>query len=99
LLSPAADEITEAAWWFDAQCAGLGSEFWQTIDATIAQISANPRRFGKSEFASDDLELRFAIVRRFNYVVHFLVDVDDVQVVAVAHAARRPGYWLSRCRE
>jgi hypothetical protein len=43
--------------------------------------------------------LRFAIVRRFNYVVHFLVEVDEVQVVAVAHAARRPGYWLSRCRE
>jgi hypothetical protein len=55
-------------------------------------------RFAKSEFATTDVDLRFAIVHRFKYVVHFLLDVDEVQVVAVSHAAREPGYWLGRTK-
>jgi hypothetical protein len=98
VLSPAIEEIADAALWYDAQRAGLGSEFWRAVDDALAKIEQNPRRFGKSEFATDQMDLRFAIVRRFKYVVHFAVDVDEVQVAAVAHPARRPGYWLQRCR-
>ena len=98
VLSPAIEEIADAAQWYDDQRAGLGSEFWRAVDDTLAMIERNPHRFGKSEFATDDMDLRFAIVRRFKYVVHFAIAVDEVQIAAVAHPARRPGYWLQRCR-
>jgi hypothetical protein len=99
VLSPALQEITQAALWFDAQRVGLGDEFWQSVDAKLLQIGQNPLRFAKSEFATPHVDLRCVVMRRFNYVIHFLVEVDEVQVVAVAHGARRPGYWLRRVKK
>jgi hypothetical protein len=84
--------------WFESQSAGLGGEFWQLVDEMLTEIEANPLRFGKSEFATSEIDLRFAIVQRFRYVIHFAVEADETQIVSVAHAARRPGYWLSRSK-
>jgi hypothetical protein len=98
VLSPALEEITEAALWFDSHRPGLGEQFWTAVDAMLTGIEENPLGFGRSDFATPELDIRFAIVRRFNYVIHFLVDPDEVQIVSVAHGARRPGYWLRRIK-
>ena len=96
ILSPALEEISEATLWFDSQRAGLGDEFWQSVDAMLLRIEENPLAFAKSEFATPDVDIRVAVVRRFNYVIHFLVEADEAQIVSVAHGARKPGYWLRR---
>jgi toxin ParE1/3/4 len=98
VLAPALEEIAEAALWFDGQRPGLGDEFWQSVDIVLLRIEANPSSFAKSEFATAETDLRFAIIRRFNYLVHFLVEADEAQVVSVAHGARKPGYWLRRSK-
>jgi hypothetical protein len=98
VLAPALEEIAEAALWLEKQRTGLGDEFWQSVDAMLLRIEANPSGFAKSEFATEQIDLRFAVIRRFNYVVHFLVEADEAQVVSVAHGARRPGYWLRRTK-
>jgi hypothetical protein len=42
---------------------------------------------------------RWVRTRRFPYILYYrLVDADEVLIVAVAHARRRPGYWLRRSR-
>ena len=74
----------------------LGGEFWGAVDELLTQIELNPHRFGKSEFATPEFDLRYAIVQRFKYVIHFAVRTDEVQIASVAHAARKPGYWLQR---
>jgi toxin ParE1/3/4 len=99
LLAPALEEVVDAALWFDAQRIGLGGEFWQAVDAILVRIEENPSAFPKSEFCTPQIDIRFAVVRRFNYVIHFLVESNDVQVVSVAHAARKPGYWLRRSKK
>ncbi len=98
LLAPALEEIIDAALWFDAQRAGLGSEFWQWTDAVLSRIADNPLAFAKSEFATTKYDFRSAAIRRFNYVVHFLVEANEVQIVSIAHGARQPGYWLRRTK-
>lgn len=35
-------------------------------------------------------------MRRFPYLIHFRVQGDTIQVVAIAHGKRRPGYWQIR---
>jgi len=97
-LAPALEEIIEAALWFDSQRVGLGAEFWHSTDAVFSRIADNPDAFAKSEFATAEYDFRSAMVRRFNYVVHFLVEANEVQIVCVAHGARRPGYWLRRTK-
>jgi hypothetical protein len=99
VLSAAWDEISTAAAWFDEQRQGLGSEFWRLVDATLVEVQSSPRRFSKSEFAAEDFESRFALVTKFHYVIHFVIESDEVIVAAVAHGARRPGYWLRRVRK
>jgi hypothetical protein len=42
------------------------AEFWTAVDDVLAQIEANPMRFGRSEFADESLDFRFAVVRRFH---------------------------------
>ena len=60
----------------------------------LTEIESNPLRFGKSELATPEIELRFALIYRFRYVIHFVVDAEETQIVSVGHAARKPGYWL-----
>jgi len=99
IIAPALDEIVQAAIWLDDRRVGLGDEFWQAVEAVLKRIESNPQEFTKSEFGSSEIDLRFAVVRRFNYVVHFLLEADEVQVISIAHAARKPGYWLSRTKQ
>jgi toxin ParE1/3/4 len=98
VLAPALEEIVEAALWFDNQRTGLGDEFWQSVGAMLLRIEENPSGFAKSEFATTEIDFRFAVIRRFNYVVHFLIDADEAQIVSVAHGGRKPGYWLRRSK-
>jgi toxin ParE1/3/4 len=40
---------------------------------------------------------RWVRLRRFPYLVYYrVVDDDTIVILAVAHASRRPGYWLKR---
>ena len=96
ILSLAVEEIAAAALWFDSQSPGLGTKFWRAVDEILAKIEQNPHRFGKSEFATREIDLRLAYVQRFKYVIHFAIGIDELQVVSVAHAARKPGYWIRR---
>lgn len=98
VLSPALEEIAQAAIWYDAQRARLGDAFWQAVDSLLQRIEENPLSFSASEFATAKFDLRYAIVWRFNYVVHFLIETDEVVIISVAHASRRPGYWLGRIK-
>jgi hypothetical protein len=36
------------------------------------------------------------LLRRFPFGLVYRLGVEEVQVVAVAHLHRRPGYWKSR---
>ncbi len=36
------------------------------------------------------------MLQRFPYVIFFETEADRVVVWAVAHAKRRPGYWVAR---
>jgi hypothetical protein len=38
------------------------------------------------------------LLKHFPYVVFFRIDSSAIEIVAVAHAKRRPGYWLDRRR-
>jgi hypothetical protein len=40
-----------------------------------------------------------AIIKRFPYLVAFEVHPDHALVLAIAHAKRRPLYWLARAFE
>jgi plasmid stabilization system protein ParE len=43
-----------------------------------------------------DPRFRRAVLQHFPYLVFYRELGDRIEVVAVAHGAREPGYWLQR---
>ena len=93
LSGPASDELTAAIRWYEQQRPGLGAELFDAIDAAIDLIRAHPE-IGTSR--TGRLPSREFRVNRFPYKVVYRVRDDDIYVVAIAHASRRPEYWKSR---
>jgi plasmid stabilization system protein ParE len=90
------DELAAAVLWYEARRQGLGTEFLDEVQATLPLVAERPRSFPRLQDVDATLEIRRALLARFPYALVFLVREDEVRVLAVAHAKRRPGYWLSR---
>lgn len=83
----------EAAAWYEAQKTGLGADLLAVVDEAFERIVANPKSYAHWR---EDRPYRRCVVPRFPYVVFFTVEEQSILVVAVAHARRRPGYWIDR---
>jgi toxin ParE1/3/4 len=93
ILPEAEEELTEAARWYEARRPGLGVELVMMLERAVDEIREAPEA---SPLWQPGRPYRKFVMRRFPYVVMFTVDDDSVEVVAIAHAKRRPGYWMDR---
>jgi len=99
-LSPeAVTELAEAAAWYAAQRPGLEGEFLDEVERILPLIADHPVAFPRLLDAPADLAIRRGLLPRFPFAVIFMELQAEVRVLAVAHAKRRPGYWLDRVLE
>jgi plasmid stabilization system protein ParE len=91
----AAAEVAEAARWYETHRAGLGVEFLDAVDTAVTRIAETPR-MGSPVPGVSDQAIRRRPVRRFPYHVVYVVLPDRLQILAIAHDRRRPGYWVGR---
>ncbi len=92
----ALSEVEQARDWYDDKRPGLGAEFVDQVERAVKAIERAPLSFARVRGRSG---ARRALLARFPYLVVFAVlDDGQVLVVALAHARRRPGYWLRRAR-
>ena len=97
-ISEEADaEMAEAGRWYEAHRAGLGIEFLAAVDNAVARIAETPR-VGSPVPGVSDQAIRRRPVRRFPYHVVYIELSDWLQILAIAHDRRRPGYWVGRLR-
>ena len=89
----AEEELAAAAEWYEARRPGLGVELVASIDGAFEEILAAPL---SCAVWWPNRPYRKKIIRRFPYVIFFTLDDGAVIVVAIAHARRRPGYWVGR---
>jgi plasmid stabilization system protein ParE len=98
-ISEEADaEVAEAARWYETHRASLGIEFLEAIDTAVVRIAENPR-IGSMVPGVSDQAIRQRPVRRFPYHVVYMELSDRLQILAIAHDRRKPGYWVGRLRE
>lgn len=90
---PASQELAEAVRWYNDRRQGWGDRLFDAVAETFRLIETYPEvgspRRGQPA-------ARQLTVRGFPYLVAYRLRTDDVYVVAVAHARRRPGYWKNR---
>ena len=90
-LSPAEEEMTKMALYYETASSRLGSDFLDDLQRTVDRLCNFPQ---SGEFI--DSHLRRTI--RFPFSIIYALEENEIVVVAVAHHGRRPGYWQSRIR-
>jgi plasmid stabilization system protein ParE len=91
-------ELAEASTWYEVRQAGLGARLLDEVDRLLPLLSATPAAFPRLLDVPAELEVRRALLPRFPFAIVFLELEREVRILAVAHARRRPGYWLDRLR-
>lgn len=90
-LSPAEEEMTEAALFYETVSVGLGFGFLDDVQKAINRLSNYPRA-GESI----DSTFRRTLLQRFPFKLVYALEEQGIVIVAVAHYGREPGYWRSR---
>ncbi len=89
ILRPRAErDIEVARKWYDAQQVGLGEAFLSAVQERLEAI----RRFPESCPEIHKI-VRRAMVRRFPYLIFYLLTLDRIVVLAVLHTSRNPANW------
>jgi plasmid stabilization system protein ParE len=90
----AAEEYRRARSWYARRSPAAALGFQDAVDRVVARIAADPT--SGVVFRS---WYRWMRTGRFRYVLYYeQITPTEVMVLAVAHAGRRPGYWLRRTR-
>ena len=84
-------DLVEAFRWYEARSVGLGREFLRAAREALVAVERDPAQF---PVAIDDI--RKLRLRRFPYVVYYVVLPRHVSVIAVMHGRRHPRRWQSR---
>ena len=93
LTSAAKRDVAKAAFYYSDQVAGLGEDFIQEIQLTMARILANPLQF---RIYYHPESLRRAVVTRFPYCIFYIADPSEILVIAVQHGSRNENIWKRR---
>ncbi|MDZ4684820.1 MAG: type II toxin-antitoxin system RelE/ParE family toxin [Planctomycetaceae bacterium] len=87
----AEEELAVATDWYAEQNVSAAVAFANEVRDAILSIAVDPTRL-----PTLGPERHFYLLKRFPYLVVFRVLESVVQIMAVAHTSRRPGYWLHR---
>jgi toxin ParE1/3/4 len=87
----AADEAEGAERWYRERNETAASRFRRELDRAVGFIADRPE--AAPPYVGNT---RRFLLRRFPFFVVYRVYSGHVQVIAVAHARRRPHYWLER---
>lgn len=83
-------EAREAINYYEVERPGLGDLLWEEMDAAVRWIVANPKvpRLRPQGYRRMNL-------RSFPYFIAYALRGDDVVLLAIGHAARKPEYWIT----
>jgi len=84
-------ETAQARQWYSEIDDALGDSYADEVDNAIEKIAASPQRWPIHLHGT-----RAFLLHRFPFLVVYRVVDEVVQVIAVQHAKRRPGYWQHR---
>jgi len=77
--------MDDAIAWYESERPGVGIEFASEIGSLLARIADTPKQFRRVRG-----DVRRAVLSRFPYTIHFLLESGRIVVLAVFHAKRNP---------
>ena len=91
-IHPAAlEELRSAVSWYLDRNASAAAKFASDVDRTIDLVLESPERWPLHERAA-----RKVVLQRVPFAIIYRETKHSIQILAVAHGHRRPGYWKER---
>ncbi len=84
-------ELNEAIDWYSEREPSIAWALSEEVRIAVESLKNDPVRYPML-----GPRHRFLLLKRFPYLLVFQATDQKVYVLAVAHAARRPGYWRKR---
>jgi len=84
-------ELLTAVGYLELRTKGLGRRLFAEVRKAEALIAEFPE-------SGEEIRpgIRKRLLRKFRYSVVYSLEGDEIVILAVAHASRRPGYWADR---
>lgn len=91
ILQEASAELADAIAHYEGIEAGLGIRLKEEVRAALSWIEENPElpRIRSNGYRRINLKV-------FAYYLAYTIWEDAIWVLAIAHSARRPEYWIDR---
>jgi len=90
-LEEASAEYEAAFDWYFARSEASASKFSSELAQAIGMIAEAPQRWPAGPYGT-----RKTLLHRFPFAVVYRELPSVIQILAVAHGHRRPGYWKTR---
>lgn len=84
-------ELVDAASWYAARNHAAAKRFESQIESKLLLVMERPERWPFYEAGT-----RRILLERFPYSIIFISSDEVIQVIAIMHHKREPGYWLDR---
>lgn len=86
-------DALEAYEWYAKRSENAAEAFQEELQAAGNAIKQSPELWGNYLFGT-----RRYLMKRYPFVVVYRIGSDRIEIIAVAHGRRRPGYWKGRLR-
>ena len=91
-LPAAQQEYLEAVSFYEERQKGLGAALVAEVDRAVRLACERPEAWRLVHSSG----IRRIVLSRFPYVLFYRVSGEVLQVTALAHERKRPGYWMQR---
>jgi toxin ParE1/3/4 len=91
-------ELNEAAAWHEARSPGTGARLLDAFENAVTVLREDPVPLLAMPGEAGALGAQRLLLHRFPFDIVIIKENDEFVVIAVAHHARRPGYWMERLR-
>lgn len=84
-------DLLEAVNWYEEKVKGLGSSLILSFEAAIEIIQRTPEVYPKVY-----KNIRRVLMRKFPYGIHYIVDKENIIILAMFHFNRNPNILRNR---
>lgn len=95
LSQEAEDDMLEAYVWYEQQRSGLGEDFLESLDKARQAILQNPATYS----IRYKKKVRAFLVDRFPYLILYVLEKKDVNIISLFNTSRDPKTWKKRIND
>jgi plasmid stabilization system protein ParE len=84
-------EVFDAFDWYQSHSQRAAENFQREVERAQTAIQESPERWPAYLVGTKKY-----LLKRYPYLVVYHVAQSGIEIVAIAHASRKPGYWVDR---